>query len=335
MELLDFKSGLALFLLLGLGLFSSAFAQSADGHNGSTPRGTPRPQQLEAIRTGGFANLKAGNWEAAHTAFEKALSIEPKDGQSLYGSALALFNLRQVPEADARLEVLFSAVRPGKETDQLLADSLVLSAVISAVEKRVSDAITKLQKATGLIPIHFDAHFALGRACFESGDIEQAALAFRRAADIRPDHHQARFFLATTLERSGRSAEALKEYREILRRNKNSAEGNLGFGILLLKTEGDRSAEGLAALQRAVALDEKVYEGQTELGKVLIRLGRPQEAVVHLQKAARLAPDNPEPHFQLAIAYRKLNRRSDADAETAIVKEIHERRRGVSHRDPQ
>ncbi len=313
---------LVLGLLLGLSFLPPAAAQSGDTSTGPDTG-------LEAIRNTGFSHLKDGKWDAARDAFERALSIRPGDNQSLYGSALALFNLRQIPEADARLDAVLAAVRSGKDTNQLLADSLVLSAIISAVRKKGSEAIGKLQKASQLVPTHFDAHFALGRACFENGDIEQAASAFARAVNIRPDHFRARFFLATALERTGRSNEALKEYREILRQDKNNAEGNLGFGILLLKTEGVRSLEGLSALRHAVALDDKTYEGQTELGKTLIQLGRANESIVHLEKAAALQPDNPEPHFQLAIAYRKLGRKSDADAETIIVKRIHERRRGV------
>ena len=50
--------------------------------------------------------------------------------------------------------------------------------------------------------------------------------------------------------------------------------------------------------------------------------------MAYLRRAAELAPGNPEPHYQLALAYRRLGLKDKASEETAIVKRIHESRRG-------
>jgi len=322
--------GIILFCLQ-LAFFSTASAQPEK----TVRTYVPGQQSLDEIRKRGFAFLKTGDWESANSAFEKALAIEPKDTLSLYGDAVALFNLKQIPDADSRLKAVFGILGWGKDNDQLLADSLVLSAVISAVQNKNSLAIEKLEKAIKLVPAHFDANFSLGRAYFGNGNLERSIPAFRQAVSIQPNNLKARFFLATALERDGNSADALKEYRTILQLDPKNAEGNLGLGILLLKTEGDNSAEGLKALQRAIALNDKLYEGQVTLGKILVRLNRTSEAIEHLMKAADLAPSNPEPHFQLSIAYRKMKMKSEADAETEIVKRIHETHRGIPSQTPQ
>jgi Flp pilus assembly protein TadD len=293
-----------------------------------------KQQNLDEIRKKGFAFLQTGDWESASLTFENALNIAPKDSLSLYGKSLALFNLKQFPEAEARLADVFEVLSKTKENNQILADSMVLSAVISAVQNKNSLAIEMLEKAVKIVPTHFDANFSLGRAYFGNGEIEKSVTAFRRAVSIQPSNIKARFFLATALERAENQSDALKEYRVILQLNSNNAEGNLGLGVLLLKIEGDKSVEGLNALQKAIALNNNLYEGQIVLGKTLVRLNRATEAIEHLQKAAELAPNNPEPHFQLAIAYRKLGKKAEADAETEIVKKIHESRRGVSNQNP-
>ena len=64
------------------------------------------------------------------------------------------------------------------------------------------------------------------------------------------------------------------------------------------------------------------------LGRALLTRKLARESVEHLLQAAELAPANPEPHYQLALAYRRLGLNEKAVAETAIVKRIHERRRG-------
>lgn len=315
------RKGFGILVCLGLLgfhclLFSSAKAQASQ-------------QKLEEFRKQGFAYVQTGDWEPAQTAFETALEIAPTDTLTLYGSSLALFNLKRYPEAVARLEVAVEILSTRKENNQLLADSLVLSAIISAVQNENALAVSKLEKATKLVPKHFDANFSLGRAYFGNGEISKAISSFQKAVSIQPSNPQARFFLATAMERDGNVAQALAEYRNVLQLRPNSAEGNLGLGVLLLKTEGDKSVEGLNALQKAVSLDANLYEAQIVLGKTLIRLNRATESVLPLQKAAGLAPNNPEPHFQLAIAYRKLGRKTEADAETEVVKKIHEKRRGV------
>ncbi len=308
-------------ICLQLALTQSVFNQNVRG-------------DLEDLRKRGFEYIKNGDWESANSAFVNALAIAPKDGFSLYGSALALFNLKRTAAAEDKLEIFFGSVPVNENTNQLLADALVLSAIISAVQNKHLLAIEKLERAIKLVPTHFDAHLSLGRAWFESDEIDKSIAAFRRAVDIQPNYLRARFFLATALERKGDSSAGLKEYREILRRNPDDAEGNLGIGALLLKTEGESSTEAVNALLKAVALDDRLYEAHVLLGKTFVRLNRAAEAVEHLKKAADLAPNNPEPHFQLAIAYRKLGRKAEAEAETEIVKKIHEGRRAVAKQSP-
>ena len=292
-------------------------------------------QNLEEIRKRGFAYLLEGNWELALTTFINALTIEPRDTLSIYGNSLALFNLKKFPEAASNLDLAVEILSKSKENNQLLADSLVLSAIISAVQKENTLSITKLQRALSLAPNHFDANYSLGRAYFGNGEIDKAVNSFQRAVSIQPGNPQARFFLATSLERAGKTAQALAEYQKVLELSPNNADGNLGLGVLLIKTEGDRSEEGLKAVQKAVAQDPNLYEAQIVLGKTLIHLNRVADAIIHLQKAAELAPSNPEPHFHLAIAYRKLGRKAEAAAETEIVKAIHEKRRGAANQRSQ
>lgn len=287
-------------------------------------------QNLEDIRKQGFAYVSSGSWEPAQTTFENALAISPTDTLSIYGSSLALFNLKRYTEAATQLDIAIEILSKSKENNLLLADSLVLSAIISAVQNESAAAISKLESATKLAPKHFDANFSLGRAYFGNGEISRAIRSFEQAVAVQPSNPQARFFLATALERDGNVALALAEYRKVLQISPTNADGNLGLGVLLIKTEGDQSVEGLNALQKAVSLNGNLYEAQIVLGKTLIRLNRAGEAIVHLQKAAGLAPNNPEPHFQLALAFRKLGRKTEAETESDIVKKIHELRRGVA-----
>jgi Flp pilus assembly protein TadD len=165
---------------------------------------------------------------------------------------------------------------------------------------------------------------------FGTGDYATAARAFQTAVSLRPTDLRARFFLATAFEQSGDNTAALKAYRELIAKEPRSSEGHLGLGVLLVKLGGDNQAEGIAELERCIAIEPNNYEAQVTLGRLLVSNGRAGDAVEHLRVAANVAPDNPEPHYQLSLAYRKLGRKDEAEAESAIVKRIHESRRGTA-----
>lgn len=286
---------------------------------------------LREARAAGFASVSAGRFDAAAAIFDAVREVMPADRAALYGGALARFNLGRIPEA----EVLARRAADGGDSppssgEIARADVLVLLGVILAVKGDNVGALAAVAEAATLAPSNFDAQFALGRARFGAGDPAGAAKAFRVAVALRPGDARARFFLATALENAGDDAAALDAYRELVALNSQIAEGHMGVGVLLVKRGGAQIDEGIAALERAVSLNGALYEGRVALGRALIRRGRPAAALAHLRRAAELAPDNPEPHYQLSLAYRRLGRTAEADAERGVVKKLHEAHRGRS-----
>lgn len=326
-------------------LCATTFASLAFGQNGRAFSAVEVTQAIERVRTSatddviadalviGGALLKSGRFSEAVDLFSALAEKKPNDPNMLYGLALATFNVGRAPEAEplARRAVDLAMRMSGtNDADrvQRSADALVLLAVILAVRGDDAAALKAVQQAVGLAPEHFDAQLALGRALFGMGDTAGAIRAFQAAKLLQPTNTQALFFLATALERSGDIKAALAAYRELIAVKPDMPDGHLGLGVLLLKRGGDEAAEGLNALERALQISPNLYEARIALGKALISRGRWNYAVEHLVRAAALAPDNPEPHYQLSIAYRRLGRKEEAANEAAIVKRIHESRRG-------
>jgi Flp pilus assembly protein TadD len=288
----------------------------------------------QALTLGG-ALLREGRFPEAAALFGALAEKRPRDPAVLYGAALATFNEGRAAEAeplarkavDAALAAARSTGVKSAENERA-ADALVLLGVVLAVRGDDAGALKSVQQAVSLAPDNFDAQLALGRALFSVGDDVGAVRAFRAAVALRPANAQALFFLATTLEHSGDVEAALAAYRELIARQPRTAEGHLGLGVLLLKRGGVEADEGLKELQSALEINPNLYEARVTLGRVLITRGRSSDAIEHLRRAAELAPGNPEPHYQLALAYRHLGRTEEADVESAIVKRIHESRRG-------
>lgn len=329
--------------LLALALACAAgCAQAAAQDRGAQVTASQVAQAVERVRApspdeGTFARalalggalLREGRFAEAAELFGAVADKRPRDPFVLYGAALATFNAGRKAEAEplARRAVE-AAVAAGE--NRPASDALVLLAVVLAVRGDNGGALAAAGRAVQLAPDNFDAQFALGRALYGAGDAAGAARAFRAAVALRPTDAGALFFLATALERGGDAEAALSAYREAVARRPGAAEGHLGLGVLLVKRGGAGTDEGLKELGRALEINPNLYEARVTLGRTLVVRGRAAEAVEHLRRAAELAPGNPEPRYQLVIAYRRLGRKEEADRESAVIKRIHESRRGAA-----
>lgn len=289
----------------------------------SSTGNTVDPQALEL----GRSLIKSGRFVEAAALFDVLVEKQPRDYTVLYFAALATFNAGRPSQAEPMARrALDAAVAPHKQS---AADALVLLAVILAVTNKDAEALKAAEQAVQIAPNSFDAQFVLGRARYGAGDYDSAVKAFRLAVALKPTDADAQFFLATTLERSGDDAAALAAYKELVLRNPRRVEGHLGVGVLLVKKGGAALDEGVRELRAAIVINPRLYEARVTLGRTLVSVGRNVEALEHLKVAAELAPNNPEPHYQLSRAYRRLGRTEDAAREAAIVKQIHESRRGI------
>lgn len=278
----------------------------------------------------GYALVGETRYAEAASIFDALTKRRPRDYFALYGDALATFNAGRAAEALAlarRAADISLGDTHNVEANVRASDALVLLAVIEAVRGDNNSALKDVRKAVELAPESFDAQFALGRALYGAGDDAGAVQAFRAAVALRPSDARSLFFLATALERAGDTEGALAAYRQLAQRQPRAHEGHLGLGVMLTKRGGAEADEGMKELALALEIDPNLYEARVTLGRALLSKGRAQEAIEHLSRAAELAPGNPEPHYQLSLAYRKLGRREEAAAESAIVKRIHESRR--------
>jgi Flp pilus assembly protein TadD len=359
MKTTDVRSGCSLRRTLFAAIFAVSLAVLPTGARAQQPgvtdvssRLTELTQRLsvkpvddgavEESRAFGIELLGAARFEEAARLFAAFRLAAPDEPAGFYGGALALFNLHRLDDAQTlaraaiekglaaaslRQPTTDNSTTAATKTFGSAADSLVLLGVVLAVKGDDAGALAAVSRAVSLAPDNFDAQFALGRARYGANDPAGAARAFVAAAALKPRDEQTRFFLASALESAGDDAGALAAYRELVTLAPGLAEGHLGVGVLLVKRAGDDLSEGIRELEKALAIKEGLYEGQVALGRALIRKGRIAEAVKPLQHAAELAPNNPEPHYQLAIAYRRLGNKDSADAESALVKKINAARR--------
>ncbi len=282
--------------------------------------------------------IRERRFAEAWELFGAVLARNPAHPFALYGAALSAFNLGKNEEAErlARAAVAATTTDAGNETAfgvnerTRAADALVLLAIVLSTRGEDTEALKAAQRSVQIAEDHFDAQFTLGRAYYSVGDIPAASAAFRAAVALNPADRRALFFLGTTLERIGDIDGALQTYRHLVAKHPQSPQGHLGLGTVLVRRGGSQTEEGIKELKIALALEPDLYEARVALGRTLVARGRAAESIEHLVRAAELAPDNPEPQYQLSLAYRRLGRSDKAAEASAAVKRIHETRRASS-----
>jgi predicted O-linked N-acetylglucosamine transferase (SPINDLY family) len=120
------------------------------------------------------------------------------------------------------------------------------------------------------------------------------------------------FALALQHHRAGRLAEAERGYREILQRQPEHADSLHLLGVIALQAGQLQIA--LALVQRAVALRPDAAVCRNNLGQVLQRLERDDEAARCYEAAIQLDPGYAEAHNNLGIVRARQDRLTDAEA---------------------
>jgi protein O-mannosyl-transferase len=126
---------------------------------------------------------------------------------------------------------------------------------------------------------------------------------FGHAVAVTKNNEVAYLNLGSALEKQGRKAEAMADYRKALAINPNRADTYNNIGDLLDET--GHPHEALAEYKKALQLNPNAMLAHVNLGALLVELGRFDDAMKQFKTAARLAPNDARPHYQMGKALLK------------------------------
>ncbi|MFL6213535.1 MAG: tetratricopeptide repeat protein [Blastocatellia bacterium] len=124
---------------------------------------------------------------------------------------------------------------------------------------------------------------------------------------------------------------ALESFRRELQIKPDNVPAMLQVAFEYIKRNDYEQA--LPFAQKAVERAPDFFVTHNALGRVLLEVGKVQEAIKELETGVRQAPDSPEMRFALARAYAKAGRREDARRERELFlqldKQMREQREGT------
>ena len=145
---------------------------------------------------------------------------------------------------------------------------------------------------------------------FESGRLDEAETACRRAISVDAGNPEAHHFLGLVLRQTGR----LKEAEGALRYAVRLAPNHVYYRINLAAVLGqlDKSDEAVGQLASAMLIKGDIPELHNNLGAALEKLGRLREAASALENALAMKPDYLEAHRNRGNVLKKMERMAEA-----------------------
>jgi tetratricopeptide (TPR) repeat protein len=153
------------------------------------------------------------------------------------------------------------------------------------------------------------------RLDYDDGQYAAAVEGLKRAIAIDPGFMKAHDNLGLAYDALGRSAEAIASYEAALRLNRASNSPSpwpaLNLGLLLARQ--DRRDEAETLFRESLRADPAFPQGHYQLGVLLEKGARYDEATKELEEAARRDPAYPEPLYALARIHRRRGEVEKAD----------------------
>jgi len=263
----------------------------------------------------GTAAMRQGNPQTALIAFLEALAALPDDPLTIFNVGMALIELGEKEQAEARLREsiaindnyrdpqynlalilaergdLESAerhFRRAAEIDSEDVEARVRHADVLTRLKRPGEAIALLEEVLAADPALPLAQLALGAAHQATGAVEPARAALGKVLDAAPGaageraeaHYRLAVLSEVTSPPGSTAGEAAKEDRSLR----------------------DDSSDAVAHLRQAIDLDPDLAEAHAVLGRLLARREQYAEAAGHFGRALIRDPTNAAWHRDRAMA---------------------------------
>jgi tetratricopeptide (TPR) repeat protein len=266
-----------------------------------TKQFSPAIDLLTAVRERGnktaeVDNLLAAAYEGdkrtreAMDILREAATLEPLD-ENNYLDLAALCSDHEAYEL--AIETLNVGLHYLPNSDRLVFQRGVIYAMTGQFDRAESD----FELASSLAPEKDLAYVGLGITYMEKSNLPQAVNLLRQRTREKPGDYVIQYLLGEALLRSG-------------------------------ARPGDPAmAEARTALEKSVKLNASFARSRIELGKILLKQDRVDEAVQQLERARELDPKDKAVYSQLATAYQHNGRDKEASAALATVIKLNDEQR--------
>jgi len=261
----------------------------------------------------GFAFLKQHDLPNAEKWFKVAAQLIPRDSR-------VEFQLAKVYREQGRDEEAKQALAHSEELRKHDENDVRLK---QECAQKLDQGLKEQARATCqqlYDPDNAERLTALGTIYGQHGDLDDALLCFQRATELAPQSPQMQYNLAFTYYQMNQFAKARPPLEHALERWSDLFQLNALYGAVLAKL--GEAAAAYQALHRAHELNPQdsgtkdlLYITTLQLAQQAQQTREYSHSLRYLQEAAKLRPDQAEPHRRMAEIYSLTAHTAQATAE--------------------
>lgn len=225
------------------------------------------------------------------------------DVNNALAAAMADHGEGRLPEAAAKYQAILEKW-PG------CAGAFHGLAVLGWQQGRLQEAAAAIARAVVLMPGDWRYHLTDGLVAMARHRPDEAADAFRCAADLRPDAVETWIGLAGAYQALGKTAGAVFAYEEARLRAPGNIEVLNNLAVAL--QAAGRQAEAADLCRVALSIRPDFLPARNNLANALVGLGRAEEAALLLKQALESSPGNAELWFNYGNALAAQQAGSEA-----------------------
>ena len=312
------------------------------------------PRLGAAYNNLGLLYFQQRDYRQAVQVLEKGLKVDPGMPSASALLGISLYELHDYHQARARLEAALKSNPRDKNAELYLANDLIKLGDLGA-------AATHLQELSRREPQDQEVWYLLGKTYMQlseqalsrmnaidpnsvlvhemSGEIMEsmknydgAVVEYKKAVAMDPQRTGTHYKLGNAYWYLGDWDSAIKEFQAELANDPANCAAQGQIGDILIE-QRINFEEGLAAVEKALAICPTLTQARVDRGRAWLKLNRNDEAVKDLEAAERETPDDPRVHFFLAQGYRALGQPQKAQAEMQIFSKLEENARsGLAER---
>jgi tetratricopeptide (TPR) repeat protein len=263
----------------------------------------------------GLAYYRSGKLEEARDAFRSAIGQDAGDIESVQMEGLTLYRLGQPAAAIEYLE------RVRQWTPNAGTDANYVLGLCYLNASRYDDARRAFAAQYGEDPESGAAHLLLATMLQHANLPRQAAAEAQKAADLSPQLPLAHYLLGQAALLDSNIDLAVREFEAERRINPDYAAVYERLGDAYLRIDQLDLAQ--QALTKALSLDMSSTGPFILMGRVLLRRQDARTAILYLQHAEKMDPNNYVTHASLAQAYRMSGQEDEAKRENELAAKSH------------
>lgn len=253
----------------------------------------------------GVVLMGMGQLEAAISAFEEAIRLNPSQKEALLNRAICHQNTKQYAEAIAGYDAVL-------ELDPGSYQAHTGKAEAWANQGQYELALTSANAACQLDSKQKTGHVDRGFALLKLGRYAEANAALQRARmDCGDDSFQTKSLLVLGLAREALEKDSLGDSRGALNLFEQANElddtcvNNLyNLGVMLINLK--RHAEALVPLMKVMKIDPNNQPALGCLGTAYAKMNMLNEAIKQLERACALAPGDMDTKFALGVVRLRM-----------------------------